>query len=245
MTIEIGSALADRLAAAHRAERTRSRAARSRAGGEAGARTTEAAESLEALVHPLRAAILHHCPAVAFTQDADTSVASLGSGAFLWTEPAPADADPDCWRCEDGAHPAFDVAAYAEIGVKVLPAGGEDPETVRRTGDRGRIHSLWYCDAFEASRFGWAEVAFVVTKEDGGLYPGDEIAPSARAPGPRVAGALASGEDTLRVGYPLTSLASEEAHREFVTRWLGWFSDAALNEFRPRVGTSEPGGAAS
>ena len=230
MTIEIEQALAERLAAAHRAARARLRADR-----EAGARMMEAAESLEALIHPLRAAILRCCPAVAFTQDADTSVASLGSGAFLWTEPAPADADPDCWRCENGEHPAFDVAAYAEIGVKVLPAGEEDPDTVRRTGDRGRIHSLWYCDAFEAGRFGWAEVAFVVTKEDGDLYPGDEIAPSARAPGPRVAAALASGEDTLRIGYPLTSLADEDAHREFVARWLGWFSDASLNEFRPRV----------
>lgn len=230
MTIEIESALAERLAAAQRNERVRLHA-----GGETGARMIEAAESLETLIHPLREAILRYCPAVAFTQDADTSVAGLGSGVFLWTEPAPADADPDCWRCDGGEHPAFDVAAYAEVGVKVLAAGDEGPEQVRRTGDRGRIHSLWYCDAFEAGRFGWTEVAFVVTKEDGDLYPGDEIAPSARAPGPRVAVALASGENTLRVGYPLTSLAEEDAHREFVTRWLRWFSDASLDEFRPRV----------
>ena len=119
--------------------------------------------------------------------------------------------------------------------MKVLAAEDEDSAQLRETGDRGRIHSLWYCDALETGRFEWAEVAFVVTKEDGGLYPGDEIAPSARAPGPRVAEALTTGEDTLRVGYPLTSLTHEAAHSEFVERWLGWFADASLGEFQPEV----------
>ena len=230
MAIEIGGVLAERLGAAHRAEHVRRRE-----GPGIGGREAEAAESLEALLHPLREAILRSCPAVAFTRDADTCVASLGPGVFLWTDPAPADTEPDCWRCEDGSgHPAFDIVAYAEVGVKVRP-GGEDPAEARETGDRGRVHSLWYCDARASGRFGWAEVAFVVTKEDGDLFPGDEIAPSARAPGPRVAEALTTGAGTLRVGYPLTPLTGESDHREFVERWLGWFADAALGELRPEV----------
>ena len=177
MNIEIDSALAERLAAGHDAETARRRAADT-----AGDRASEATEALEALLHPLRGAVLRHCPSVRFLQEADTRIAKVGPGALVWTWAVPV--GPDGWFCEPEVRPAFDVAAHAEIGVKVLSDTDAGPGAGHQAGDRGRIHSLWYCDAFEANRFEWAELGFVVTKEDGGMFPGEGIAPSARAPGP-------------------------------------------------------------
>ena len=225
MKIEIDSAHAERLAAGHRAESTRRRAADA-----GGSRAIEATESLEGLLHPIRQAVLSHCPSVRFMQEADTKIARVGPGALLWTWAVPV--GPDCWGCEPDRRPAFHVAAHAEIGVKVLSELEGQPGAGNQAGDRGRLHSLWYCDAFEADRFEWAELGFVVTKEDGGMFPGEGIAPSARAPGPRVAAALAGRGGTLRLGYPFVAVAGEDARIEFVERWLGWFADATLGEFQ-------------
>ena len=225
MKIEIDSALAERLVAGHRAE-----AARRRAADTAGARASEATEALEALLHPIREAILGYCPSVRFLQEADTRIAKVGPGALLWTWAVPV--GPDGWCCEPDVRPAFDVAAHAEIGVKVLGDADGNGGADHQTGDRGRIHSLWYCDAFEAGRFEWAETGFVVTKEDGSMFPGEGIAPSARAPGPRVAAALAARGGTLQLGYPFIALSGEDARVEFAERWLSWFADAILGEFR-------------
>ena len=225
MKIEIDGALAERLAAGHRTETARRRAADT-----AGARASEATEALETLLHPLREAILAHCPSVRFMQEADTRMAKVGPGALLWTWAVPT--GPDCWSCEPGVKPAFDVAAHAEIGVKVLADEDGMPGMGHQAGDRGRIHSLWYCDAFEAGHFAWAELGFVVTKEDGSMFPGEGIAPSARAPGPRVAAALADRGGTLRLGYPFIALAGDAARLEFIERWLSWFADATVGEFR-------------
>ena len=225
MTIDIDGALAERLAAVHRAE-----SALRRAADDGGAIAGAAAESLEALLLPLRAAILHHCPSVNFIQEADTSIARLGFGEILWTWSVPVGVD--CWSCESDVRPAFAVAAHAEIGVKMLSDPEDDPGQTHQPGDRGRVHSLWYCDAFEADRFEWAEIGFVVTQEDGGLFHGEGIAPAARAPGPRVAASLSSRGGTLRLGYPLVDLSSAGARRGFVERWLGWFADACLKEYR-------------
>ena len=225
MKIEIDSAIAERLAAGHRAERERRRAAE-----RAGSRAADATESLEELLHPLRRAVLAHCPSVRFRQEADTRIAMVGPGALTWTWAVPV--GPDGWCCEPEVRPAFDVAAHAEIGVKRLSDMTESRADGKRIGDRGRLHSLWYCDAFEADRFEWAEIGFVVTKEDGSMFQGESIAPSARAPGPRVAAALAGRGGTLKLGYPFITLAGEKARREFAERWLGWFADATLEEFR-------------
>ena len=224
MKIEIDAALAERLAAGHRAESERRRAA------DADPRTVEATEALESLLHPIRRAILAECPSVRFMQEADTRIARVGPGALTWTWAVPV--GPECWFCEPEDQPAFHVAAHAEIGVRVLSDEDDDPGHSHETGDRGRVHSLWYCDAFEADRFEWAEVGFVVTKEDGGLFPGDGIAPTARSPGPRVAAVLAGRGGTLRLGYPMIALSGDEAARDFVERWLGWFADATLTEFQ-------------
>ena len=225
MKTEIDSALAERLAAGHRAE-----SARRRAADVSGARAIHAAESLEALLHPIREAILANCPSVRFMQEADTRIAQVGPGALMWTWAAPV--GPDGWCCEPEVRPAFDVAAHAEIGVKMLSDMTATRVDGKHTGDRGRVHSLWYCDAFEADRFEWAELGFVVTKEDGTLFPGEGIAPTARAPGPRVAAALAARGGTLQLGYPFIALSGEEARWEFAERWLGWFADATLEKFQ-------------
>ena len=225
MKNKIDTALADRLAAGHRAER-----ARRRAEDTADSRAAEATEALEALLHPIREAILRHCPSVRFLQEADTRIARVGPGALMWTWAIPV--GPDCWGCEPDVRPAFHVAAHADVGVKMLSDMEAQRGEGKRTGDRGRVHSLWYCDAFEEGRFGWAELGFVVTKEDGSMFQGEAIAPSARAPGPRVAAALSGRAGTLQLGYPLIDLAGEEARREFVERWLGWLADATVEEFQ-------------
>ena len=225
MKIEIDHALAERLATGHRVETARRRAADT-----AGARASEATEALESLLHPIRGSILDHCPSVRFMQEADTRMAKVGPGALLWTWAVPT--GPDAWCCEPDVRPAFDVAAHAEIGVKVLADEDGVAGAGHQAGDRGRIHSLWYCDAFEPGRFEWAELGFVVTKEDGTMFHGEGIAPSARAPGPRVAAALAARGGTLRLGYPFIPLSGEDARLEFVERWLSWFADATLGEFQ-------------
>ena len=225
MKIEIDSALAGRLDAGHRAERARRRAAET-----GGSRAADATESLERLLHPLREAVLAHCPSVRFMQEADTRIARVGPGALTWTWAVPV--GPDCWYCEPEVRPTFDVAAHAEIGVKMLSDMSASRVDGKQTGDRGRLHALWYCDAFEAGRFEWAELGFVVTKEDGSMFQGEAIAPSARAPGPRVAAALAGRGGTLQLGYPFVDLSGEGARREFAERWLGWFADATLEEFQ-------------
>ena len=236
MTIEIDNALMERLAAGHSAEHERRRRATEI---EFGVRSSEESDSLEALLHPLREAVLHYCPSVIFMQEADTSIARVGSGELLWTRAVPVGSDG--WSCEPEVRPVFDVLAHAEIGVKLLPPPGEDSSPVDQTGIRGRVHSLWYCDAFEEGRFDWAEVGFVVTKEDGSLFAGEGIAPASRAPGPRVAAALAARAGTLQLGYPFVSLAQEEARLGFVRRWLGWFADATVDAFqRGMMGAIDP-----
>ena len=225
MKDEIESALAERLGDGHRTE-----SARRRAQDVGDSRSAEATESLEALLHPIRKAILFHCPSVRFMQEADTRIARVGPGALMWTWAVPV--GPDCWGDDPEVRPAFRVAAHAEIGVKMLSDMEARRGEGKRTGDRGRIHALWYCDAFEADRFEWAELGFVVTKEDGTMFQGEAIAPSARAPGPRVAASLAGRGGTLQLGYPLVGLHGEAARREFVARWIGWFADATLDEFQ-------------
>lgn len=225
MKNEIDSALAERLATGHRAE-----SARRRTESVDHLRTADAIESLEELLHPIRREILHYCPSVRFMQEADTRIARVGPGALMWTWAIPV--GPDCWGSEPNVHPAFQVAAHAEIGVKMLSDMEAKRGEGKRTGDRGRIHSLWYCDAFVAGRFEWAELGFVVTKEDGSMFQGEAIAPSARAPGPRVAAALAGRGGTLQLGYPFIGLSGKEARREFIERWIGWFADATLDEFQ-------------
>ena len=225
MKTGIDSALAERLAASHQAEAVRRRRADT-----GSPQAIEAVESLEDLLHPIRESILVHCPSAGFTQEADTRIAKVGPGTLMWTWAVPV--GPDDWCCEPEVRPAFDVAAHAEIGVKMLSDMTASRSDGKHAGDRGRIHSLWYCDAFEAGRFEWAELGFVVTKEDGTMFPGEAIAPTARAPGPRVAAVLADRDATLKLGYPFVALSGEEACREFTERWLGWFADAALEKFQ-------------
>ena len=225
MKIEIDSALAERLAAGHRAEAARRRAADTPARGPARRRRLWRPCSIRSAKRSSATA-----PRWRFLQEADTRIAKVGPGALLWTWAVPV--GPDGWCCEPDVRPAFDVAAHAEIGVKVLGDADGNGGADHQTGDRGRIHSLWYCDAFEAGRFEWAETGFVVTKEDGSMFPGEGIAPSARAPGPRVAAALAARGGTLQLGYPFIALSGEDARVEFAERWLSWFADAILGEFR-------------
>jgi serine/threonine-protein kinase len=52
----------------------------------------------------------------------------------------------------------FDVIAHATLS---LEAEGSH-------GYRGRSHSLWYCDATDAGRFSWYEMAFMETLSGGG-----------------------------------------------------------------------------
>jgi eukaryotic-like serine/threonine-protein kinase len=97
------------------------------------------------------------------------------------------------------------------------------PRTVR--GWRGRSHSLWFCDAHDEGRFAWYELAFM--EFAGGAYrPQIEPYPLSAA----VAGnAFNSVIGMIQLGWPVEEIDRSDL-TEFLSRWLGWFADAARGQ---------------
>jgi serine/threonine protein kinase len=110
--------------------------------------------------------------------------------------------------------PAFDVIAYASIGVRV---------PTNRLGYEGRAHSLWFCDAREAGRYGWFETAFMFMPLMNRSSP---IAPFAMDLGKGAAKALWNGMAEYQLAWPFTPLSVSDLS-EFIDRWISWFADAA------------------
>lgn len=134
----------------------------------------------------------------------------LGEATLRITPPTATSAN--AWGRPD--HPHFDVIAAAEISVRI-PAN--------RYGYEGRSHSLWYCNALEADRFGWYELAFMHQPL---MSRTSSIAPFALRPGPESSGALSPGLDVLQVAWPFTRLTGEDLDG-VVSRWAGWLADAS------------------
>jgi eukaryotic-like serine/threonine-protein kinase len=109
--------------------------------------------------------------------------------------------------------PVFDVIAYASVGVRV---------PTNRMGYEGRAHSLWFCDAREAGRYGWFETAFMLIL----VNRSSSIAPFSMDLGEGAAKALWNGMAEYQLAWPFTPLSLGDLS-EFIDRWIGWFADAA------------------
>jgi serine/threonine-protein kinase len=110
--------------------------------------------------------------------------------------------------------PSINVIARASVGVRI-PAG--------RTGYEGRSHSLWFCDARDAGRYGWFETAFMITPL---IRRSEPQAPFAMEPGEGAAKALWRGMAEYQLAWPFTPLVIGELD-EFIDRWAAWFADGA------------------
>lgn len=115
--------------------------------------------------------------------------------------------------------PAFEVVAHAALGVTV-PRDRYEYE--------GRSHSLWYCDAQQASRYQWFETAFMISPLMSQQISRD---PFARAPGIEAAKAVWSGIAEFEVAWPFTPLTVGDLD-DFISRWAGWFAAAAQGQLR-------------
>ena len=170
-----------------------------------------AGRTLKAVSAQLRTAVLDNAPAAvpAIGTFADDWALRLGA-AVIGIDPAKqSKVDPwDHWQ------PAFEVVAQAAIGITI-------PQD--RYGHKGRLHSLWYCDAKEAGLFRWYETGFMVSP----LIPRDtEFYPVAFEPGENAGKALSNAIAEWQVAWPFTAIdQGDEA--DFVDRWLEWFGTAA------------------
>lgn len=111
----------------------------------------------------------------------------------------------------DWEAPNFDIVAHSGIIVRI-PRDRYDFE--------GRSHSLWYCDALEAGRYEWVEVAFMASPL---LSRMTVMRPFMADPGVESAKALWNGMAEYQLAWPMERLAPDE----FIDRWAGWFGDAA------------------
>lgn len=170
--------------------------------------------TLKAISAQLRQAVLDNAPAAtpATGTFADDWALRLGT-AVIGIDPAKlSKVDPwDHWR------PAFEVVAQAGIGITV-------PQD--RYGHKGRLHSLWYCDAKEAGVFRWYETGFMVSP----LISRDtEFYPVAFEPGENAGKALSNAIAEWQVAWPFTTIdQGDEA--DFIERWLDWFGAAAAGQ---------------
>jgi hypothetical protein len=115
--------------------------------------------------------------------------------------------------------PAFDVIAYASIGINV---------PTDRMGYEGRAHSLWFGDVKEAGRYRWFETAFMVMPL---INRSSKLAPFSMDLGAGAAKALWNGMAEFQLAWPFTPLSLEDLN-EFTDRWIGWFVDAAQGRLR-------------
>jgi serine/threonine-protein kinase len=113
--------------------------------------------------------------------------------------------------------PAFEVVSHSTMSIQI-------PQN--RYGYNGRSHALWFCDAQEAGRFQWFETAFMISPLVRQLNPQD---PFALDPGEEASRALGPGPAYVQVAWPLTALTVGDLE-EFISRWLGWFGDAAQGQ---------------
>ena len=131
--------------------------------------------------------------------------AELGFGGVSKTESSP-------WG--NWTPPVFDVIAHAAMEIRIPP---------NRYEYEGRVHSLWFCDAQEAGRYQWFETAFMVSAF---IPRRGRQNPFALDPGEESAKALWNGMAEWQLAWPFTPLTVGDLD-EFISRWAGWFADAA------------------
>ena len=91
---------------------------------------------------------------------------------------------------------SFDVVAYSTIIFRI-------PRDA--SGDEGRAHSLWYCDALEQGVFRWYETAFMISPFIAERFLMD---PTALPPGEDSFGALSNVTTTRQVAWPFSPIES-------------------------------------
>ncbi len=170
--------------------------------------------TLRAISSQLRHAITENAPAATSVTGtfADDWALRLGT-AVIGMDPA------KLCKVDPWSHwtPAFDVVANAAIGVTI-------PQD--RYGHKGRLHSLWYCDAKEAGVYRWYETGFMVSP----LIPSDtEFYPVAFEPCENAGKALSNAMTEWQVAWPFTAIDQGE-ETDFTERWLDWFGSAAAGQ---------------
>jgi serine/threonine protein kinase len=118
---------------------------------------------------------------------------------------------------ESWSPPAFEVFAHSALSLQI-PAN--------HYGYEGRSHSLWYCDAQEAGSYQWFETAFMNSPLIAKVGRQD---PFSLNPGTESAKAVWNGMAEFQVAWPFTVVSIGDLD-EFISRWAGWFADAAQGQ---------------
>ena len=173
-----------------------------------------AERSLESISAQLRQAVLDNAPAAIPATGTFTDDWALQLGpAAIGIDPAKlSKVDPwNNWK------PVFEVVAQAAVGITI-------PQD--RYGYKGRLHSLWYCDAEETGTFRWYETGFMVSP----IIPRDtEFYPVAFEPGENAGKALSNAMAEWQVAWPFTAI-DQGNEADFIERWLDWFGSAAAGQ---------------
>lgn len=164
----------------------------------------DARRSFAAIADELHDALLEAAPSIVRTAgNGDLWALQLGDATLRLSEPVR--------HAQPQAHMPFEVVAYAKLGLE-----GQGSH-----GYRGRSHSLWFCDATEAGRFGWYEMAFMDNPLSGG---GSSIKPFALSPGE---GAIAFSPviGTKQLARSLRRIVPGELD-DFIVTWGDWLAAA-------------------
>jgi hypothetical protein len=209
-----------RLAQANRANVAR----RSEVGRQASAHQSEAerrqaladtaGQALTRVAATLRDAIMNAAPSASLSTGLKIGWTVQLDRAELRLAP-PVTAAPNPWGSQ--GTPAFDLIAFSEIDL-AMPSD--------HSGYEGRSHSLWYCDAQEAGRYQWFEMAFMLSPFAAKLARQD---PFSLDPGEEAARAVRGGIADIQVAWPFTAVIVGELD-EFISRWAGWLAEAAQGQ---------------
>jgi serine/threonine-protein kinase len=182
-----------------------------------------AAQALTRIAATLRDAIMDAAPSASLSTGLKVGWTIQLNKAELRLAP-PVTASPNSWG--QRGTPAFDLIAFSELDLRV-PAD--------HSGYEGRSHSLWYCDAQEASRYQWFETAFMLSPFTAKAARQD---PFSLDPGEDAAAAVRAGIAHIQVAWPFTAVSTGELD-EFVARWAGWLADAAQGQLHRASFTPE------
>jgi serine/threonine-protein kinase len=167
-----------------------------------------ASNLLDGLYGELSGAILEAAPSAKKGRSGKRSGETISLGAAQLELVPIVSTHPNPWEWQA---PAFDVVAQASIIIRI-PRNRYDFE--------GRSHSLWYCDAFEADRYEWVEIAFMISP----MIPRTSVMrPFMADPGIEAAKALWVGVSEFQLAWPIEAIDTDA----FIDRWANWLADAA------------------
>jgi eukaryotic-like serine/threonine-protein kinase len=173
-----------------------------------------ASRGLARVAGAFKDAIMHAAPSASISTGPDVGWTALLNQADLRFAP-PVATSSNPWG--SWSPPAFEVIAFSALSLHIPP---------NLHGYEGRSHSLWYCDAQEAGQYYWFETAFMMSP----LTPhSSRQDPFALNPGEDSAKALGTGMAEIQVAWPFTVISISDLD-EFISRWAGWFADAAQGQ---------------